>query len=68
MRNSKTVSQLLDERGQVKMTSLFGFVSRNWQVSSPPEHPKAVNALKFGILGAANIAWVLRLLVQVGDL
>ncbi|KAF5002849.1 hypothetical protein FDECE_10511 [Fusarium decemcellulare] len=38
------------------MASLLGFVSRNWQSSSPPTPPKAPNALRFGILGAAKIA------------
>lgn len=38
------------------MASLLGFVARNWQMSSPSEVPKTPNALKFGILGAANIA------------
>ncbi|EXJ84431.1 hypothetical protein A1O3_05099 [Capronia epimyces CBS 606.96] len=38
------------------MTSIFSFVSRNWQISSPSELPKSTNALKFGILGAARIA------------
>ncbi|KAK2590528.1 hypothetical protein QQS21_011795 [Conoideocrella luteorostrata] len=38
------------------MASMLGFVRRNWHASSPPTPPKAANALKFGILGAAKIA------------
>ncbi|KAF4966926.1 hypothetical protein FSARC_5459 [Fusarium sarcochroum] len=38
------------------MSSIVGFLGRNWQSSHPPEPPKATNALKFGILGAAKIA------------
>ncbi|KAK3316246.1 hypothetical protein B0H66DRAFT_287428 [Apodospora peruviana] len=40
------------------MAGLFGFLHRFWQISSPPtpQQPKTANALKFGILGAANIA------------
>ncbi|KAF5676097.1 hypothetical protein FHETE_2224 [Fusarium heterosporum] len=37
------------------MSSLVGFLSRNWQASFPPHPRKNANALKFGILGAANI-------------
>ncbi|KAF5621984.1 oxidoreductase [Fusarium sp. NRRL 52700] len=38
------------------MSSIVGFLRRNWQAYSPPEPPKNTNAIKFGILGAANIA------------
>ncbi|KAK3899890.1 hypothetical protein C8A05DRAFT_17748 [Staphylotrichum tortipilum] len=38
------------------MASVVGFVRRVRQVASPPSPPKAPDALKFGILGAANIA------------
>ncbi|KAF5698724.1 oxidoreductase [Fusarium mundagurra] len=38
------------------MSSVVGFLRRNWQAYSPPEPPKNANAIKFGILGAANIA------------
>ncbi|KAM0351846.1 hypothetical protein ACHAPU_002359 [Fusarium lateritium] len=37
------------------MSSIAGFVSRNWQASFSPQPPKNSNALKFGILGAAKI-------------
>ncbi|KAF5688696.1 hypothetical protein FDENT_4781 [Fusarium denticulatum] len=40
------------------MSSIVGFLRRNWQAASPPEPPKNTNAIKFGILGAANIAQV----------
>jgi hypothetical protein len=39
------------------MASLIGFVRRNYQALYPPVATKADNALKFGILGAANIAY-----------
>lgn len=38
------------------MSSVLGFLRRNWQAYSPPEPPKNTNPIKFGILGAANIA------------
>ncbi|KAI7762408.1 hypothetical protein LZL87_006803 [Fusarium oxysporum] len=38
------------------MSSVVGFLRRNWQAYSPPEAPKNINPIKFGILGAANIA------------
>ncbi|KAF5581833.1 oxidoreductase [Fusarium pseudocircinatum] len=38
------------------MSSIVGFLRRNWQAHSPPEPTKNTNAIKFGILGAANIA------------
>ncbi|CZR42602.1 uncharacterized protein FPRO_09905 [Fusarium proliferatum ET1] len=38
------------------MSSVGGFLRCNWQAYSPPEPPKNANAIKFGILGAANIA------------
>ncbi|KAK3381514.1 hypothetical protein B0H63DRAFT_475921 [Podospora didyma] len=39
------------------MASVFGFVHRAWQIIRPPLQPaKAPDALKFGILGAANVA------------
>ncbi|KAF8317887.1 NAD(P)-binding protein [Clavulina sp. PMI_390] len=38
------------------MASLLGFVSRNYQSFFPATTPKESNALKFGILGAAQIA------------
>jgi hypothetical protein len=40
------------------MASVVGFVRRVRQVASPPSPPKSADALKFGILGAANIAYV----------
>lgn len=41
------------------MASVIGMLRRNWQSTNPPTVPKSNDALKFGILGAANIAWVL---------
>lgn len=38
------------------MASIIGLLKRNYFIQSPPKVPKAENALKFGILGAANIA------------
>ncbi|KAK3384424.1 hypothetical protein B0T24DRAFT_84020 [Lasiosphaeria ovina] len=40
------------------MASLFGALQRNWRMINPPTPlpPKAENALRIGILGAANIA------------
>ncbi|SCO86438.1 related to Oxidoreductase [Fusarium oxysporum] len=38
------------------MSSVLGFLRRNWQAYCPPEPPKNTNPIKFGILGAANIA------------
>ncbi|KAL4792438.1 hypothetical protein BDV19DRAFT_400533 [Aspergillus venezuelensis] len=38
------------------MGSIFSLIVRVWQIYSPPIVPKSGNALKFGILGAANIA------------
>ncbi|CVK91276.1 related to Oxidoreductase [Fusarium mangiferae] len=38
------------------MSSVVGFLRRNWQAYSPPEPPKNANPVKLGILGAANIA------------
>ncbi|KAK4219897.1 hypothetical protein QBC37DRAFT_73367 [Rhypophila decipiens] len=39
------------------MAGVFGFAQRFWQIVSPPTGPpKNPDALKFGILGAANIA------------
>ncbi|KAF2650074.1 NAD(P)-binding protein [Lophiostoma macrostomum CBS 122681] len=38
------------------MSSLLEFISRNRLSANPPEVPKSPDALKFGILGAANIA------------
>ncbi|KAK4187190.1 hypothetical protein QBC35DRAFT_239263 [Podospora australis] len=39
------------------MSSVFGFLQRNWNIFSPPgAAPKAKDALRFGILGAAKIA------------
>lgn len=38
------------------MGSIIGFVHRNWLGFHPPEAPKAPDALRLGILGAANIA------------
>ncbi len=40
-----------------KMASVFGFIYHNWRSLFPPEVPKAPNALSFGILGAAHIAY-----------
>lgn len=37
------------------MSTVLGFVSRNYKTYSPPTPAKAPNALRFGILGAANI-------------
>jgi hypothetical protein len=44
------------------MASIYDFLVRNWKASSPPQPPKAKNALTFGILGAAKVAYVSRLL------
>ncbi|KAF5969364.1 hypothetical protein FBULB1_10276 [Fusarium bulbicola] len=38
------------------MSSVVGFLRRNWQAYHPPEPTKNTNSIKFGILGAANIA------------
>ncbi|KAF2741553.1 NAD(P)-binding protein [Polyplosphaeria fusca] len=38
------------------MASVFGLFKRNYQLFSPPTVPKTDGALRFGILGAANIA------------
>jgi hypothetical protein len=38
------------------MASVLGFARRGWQIVTPPAVEKADGALKFGILGAANIA------------
>ncbi|KAF5242205.1 hypothetical protein FANTH_8837 [Fusarium anthophilum] len=38
------------------MSSVVGFLRRNWQAYHPPEPTKNANSIKFGILGAANIA------------
>ncbi|KAK7981305.1 oxidoreductase [Apiospora saccharicola] len=35
---------------------MAGMISRLWSVFSPPTPPKSSGALKFGVLGAANIA------------
>ncbi|KII96205.1 hypothetical protein PLICRDRAFT_241926 [Plicaturopsis crispa FD-325 SS-3] len=38
------------------MASTFGFVKRVYSMLNPPVAPKNANALKFGIIGAADIA------------
>ncbi|KAI0130993.1 NAD(P)-binding protein [Daldinia grandis] len=38
------------------MASLFGLARRNWLAFNPSESPKSANPLRFGILGAADIA------------
>jgi hypothetical protein len=38
------------------MSSVVGFLRRGWLIVSPPVAKKDDRALKFGILGAANIA------------
>ncbi|KAL2840170.1 hypothetical protein BJY01DRAFT_257474 [Aspergillus pseudoustus] len=38
------------------MASLLSFIARNRQIFSPTELPKSRDALKFGIMGAADIA------------
>lgn len=38
------------------MATLLGALRRNWLMFRPSEAPKKDDALKFGILGAANIA------------
>lgn len=35
---------------------MAAFVSRIWQCFNPPKPAKSPDALRFGILGAANIA------------
>lgn len=40
----------------VEMASLIGALRRNWLMFRPPVTPKQDDAIKFGILGAANIA------------
>lgn len=40
----------------IKMSSVIGFFKRNWTTLSPTVAPKDENAIKIGILGAANIA------------
>lgn len=37
------------------MTSIVGFLSRGWQLLSPPATPKNPEPLRFGIISAANI-------------
>ena len=41
------------------MASIVGFFSRARQIANPPCPPKSPGALKFGILGAADIASVM---------
>ncbi|OTB01012.1 hypothetical protein M426DRAFT_64871 [Hypoxylon sp. CI-4A] len=38
------------------MASVFGFARRNWQLFNPSQVSKSAEPLRFGILGAANIA------------
>ncbi|KAL7624145.1 hypothetical protein AAE478_005702 [Parahypoxylon ruwenzoriense] len=38
------------------MASLYGLARRNWLILNPPEVPKSTSPLRFGILGAADIA------------
>ncbi|KAI0384864.1 NAD(P)-binding protein [Hypomontagnella monticulosa] len=38
------------------MASLLGLARRNWLIINPPEVPKSTAPLRFGILGAADIA------------
>ncbi|KAI2632161.1 oxidoreductase domain-containing protein [Hypoxylon sp. NC1633] len=38
------------------MASLLGLATRNWQIFNPPKVPKSTTPLRFGILGAADIA------------
>jgi len=40
------------------MTSIVGFLSRGWQLLSPPATPKNPEPLRFGIISAANIVCV----------
>lgn len=40
----------------VEMASFLGALRRNWLIFRPPVAPKQDDAIKFGILGAANIA------------
>jgi hypothetical protein len=37
---------------------MAALLSRVWSAFSPPQVPKKEGALKFGVLGAASIAWV----------
>lgn len=46
----------ISTRSRDLMSSIYGFIVRNWQIVSPPEPPKATNAVKIGILGAAKVA------------
>ncbi|KAI0313880.1 hypothetical protein OF83DRAFT_1139430 [Amylostereum chailletii] len=38
------------------MASFFGFLKRNNMITNPPEAPKDVDVLRFGLLGASRIA------------
>lgn len=38
------------------MATILGALRRNWLIFRPPVAPKQDDAIKFGILGAANIA------------
>lgn len=38
------------------MASVFGFLRRNYLIFNPPVAPKQDGAIRFGVLGAANIA------------
>ena len=41
------------------MGSVMSFIKRIRQINNPPQQPKSANPLRFGILGAAKIAFVL---------
>lgn len=40
------------------MGAMFSFLKRTWQISQPVEVAKAADALRFGVLGAANVTYV----------
>ena len=42
------------------MASIIGFVSRIWNMYYPPQPAKKDGAIRIGLLGASNIAWVTR--------
>lgn len=53
-RNFRKTSPIINMASTV--SAFLSGVHRNWTMFNPPAHPKEQNALKFGILGAANIA------------
>lgn len=48
-------SKIFQISPHITMASIVGFLSRNWQLLSPPSTPKNPEPLRFGIISAANI-------------